>query len=114
MDIKDYTWVTGKIINRPWGVEYRYTMKNSAGKYFDDIVLLENENVSEETIAELIIAKLGQIDIVPEIVIDPIEQAKEEKESEIKNFLVTKELLTSEQTVWDIKSKTEILLEGGK
>ena len=114
MDIKNYTWITGKQIQRPWGVEYRYTVQNAAGKLIDSIVMLESDSEAEKTIAGLISAQLLKIDVVPEPVIDPIEEAVQAKEDEIKDLLVLKELLTEEDSIYDIKSKTEILAEGDK
>ena len=111
MNIENYTWVIGKIINRFWGIEYRYTVQNQEGKYFDSIVPLENEAVSEEAIAGLITAQLAKIDIPAESIIDPIEEAKTEKENKIQVFLVTKNLLDVNQEIWDIKSKAQIITE---
>ena len=114
MDIKNYTWITGKQIQRPWGVEYRYTVQNTAGKYIDSIVMLNSDSETEKTIEGLILAQLLKIDVVPEPVIDPIEEAVQIKEDEIKDFLVSKGLLTEEDSIYNIKSKTEILAEGDK
>lgn len=111
MDIKNYTFIAGKKINRLWGWEYRYTVQNSTGRNIDSIVKIADENVSDEDIAKLIVAQLAKIDVVYEPLPDPIELAKQEKEDEIKAFLVSKELITSEDTVWDIKSKDEIIAD---
>lgn len=107
MDIKDYTWVTGKKISRPWGVEYRYTVVNSSGAYIDDIVMIESELTTEKLIGDLIVEKLRQIDVVPEPVVGPEDQ----RESEIEAFLVSKDLLDADQDYRDIKSKAEIIAE---
>lgn len=108
MDINNYTWITGKIVPRQWGTEYRYTVKNGDDKYFDSIVLLPGgEKTPEKDIIKLIEAQLLQIDVEPEITIS----IEEEKESEIKAFLVTKGLLAEDQDYRYIKSKSEILAE---
>ena len=112
MNIKNYIWITGKMVHRPWGVEYRYTVQNKNGRHINSIVFLKDENVSESTIATLITNQLLKIDVVPEQMVDPIEEAVQAKEDEIKDFLVSKELLTEEESIWDIKSKAEILLNG--
>ena len=108
MNIKNYTWITGKVVFRLWGIEYRYTVENSDGEHINDIVmLLDGEKTLEEDVAKLITEKLKQIDIEPEIVIS----LEEQKESEIEAFLVSKELLLEGQDYRDIKSKAEILAE---
>ena len=114
MDINNYIWVTGKQIQRPWGVEYRYTVQNAAGKLIDSIVMLDSDSETEETIAGLIAAQLLKIDVAPEPRIDPIEEAVQAKEDEIKDLLVLKELITEEESIYDIKSKADILAEGDK
>jgi hypothetical protein len=109
--IKNYTWITGKQIHRPWGYEYRYTVQNKNGKYIDSIVKLPSDKLTDEQIAVLIQNQLLKIDIVPEPVKDPVQEAVEAKEAEIKAFLVEKELITEEETIWDIKTKDEIISE---
>lgn len=112
MDIKNYTWITGKQILRPWGYEYRYTVQNKDGKLFDSIVKLPSGELADEQIAVLIVNQLAKIDIVHERPKDPIEEAVKAKEVEIKEFLITKELLREEDTIWDVQSKDEIIAAG--
>ena len=55
MNIKNYTWITGKVVFRLWGIEYRYTVENSDGEHINDIVmLLDGEKTLEEDVAKLI------------------------------------------------------------
>lgn len=106
MDIKNYIWITGKIIPRLWGTEYRYTVARPNGGYINDIVILpDGVKTAEDVIAALITEKLKQIDVKPEIIVDPVET----KVAEIKALLVAKELLVVGQDIQTIKSKSEIL-----
>jgi len=107
MEIKGYEWVTGKVVERPWGVEYRYTVINKGGRYFDDIVILPDKETKEEEITLLIAEKLAKIDVVPPVLPDPIEVAKQEKETEIREFLVVKGYLEPGQDIHDLRDARE-------
>jgi len=106
MEIEGYKWITGKVIARSWGTEYRYTVEKD-GEHINDIVMIPDEKTSEADIIKLITAKLKQIDVAPDIPISP----EEEKEKEIEAFLVVKGLLEDGQNYQEIKSKAEILAE---
>jgi hypothetical protein len=109
MDIPGYKWITGKKIDRPWGPEYRYTVETPDGQHINSIVLLPNK-IDDIIIATLVIAQLAQIDVPPEPEVDLVE----EKVSEIEAFLVIKGLLETGRSIWDIKSKDELIAEGVK
>jgi len=109
MNIKNYIYVTGKKIQRLWGFEYRYTVENQAGRKIDSIVNLLDGKETDEQVATLISNQLSKINIIPEPVPDPIEEAKNEKEEEIKQILIEKGLLTEEDEISDLKNKDEIL-----
>ena len=111
MEIKDYEWITGKMVSRPWGIEYRYTVKKSDGTHINDIVMLPyGTKTSEKDIVVLITEKLKQIDVEPEIEISP----EEEKEKEIEAMLIAKGLLEEGQDYHEVKSKAEILAKAAK
>jgi len=109
MNIKNYTFITGKKIQRPWGFEFRYTVQNQDERKIDSIINLVDGNETDGEIEVLITNQLLKIDVIPEPVPDPIEEAKNEKEEEIRQILIEKGLLTEEDEIGDLKNKDEIL-----
>lgn len=106
MKIIGYNWITGKMVPRPWGIEYRYTVAKPDGDHINDVVMLpDGEKTDEKIIISIITEKLKQIDVEPEIMVSQ----EEAKEAEIKTLLVSKGLLEEWQDYRDIKSKAEIL-----
>jgi len=57
MEIPGYTYLTHKIIFRPWGIECRFTVGRD-GQHFNDIVMLETGNENETVIADAIVKRL--------------------------------------------------------
>ena len=113
LDIEGYTYITHKLINRPWGPEVRFTVAKPDGTHINEVLPIPSEKITDEELTKIIIDALKKIDVVIEPPPDPmdlmIKLAVEQKEAEIKNILVAKELMTSEQEITDIKTKAEII-----
>jgi hypothetical protein len=62
LDVSGYTYITHKRIQRPWGPECRYTVKRqSDGKLFDDVISISSLAVTDESISNLIVTRLAQM-----------------------------------------------------
>lgn len=110
MDIKGYKYITHKLIPRPWGAECRFTVARLDGTLIDNVVAIPDMKILEEDLAVIILADVVRIDAPgPALPPDPVEEARNQKEAEVQAFLVLKGLLTSDQTVWDVKTKEEYL-----
>lgn len=96
MDIPNYEFITGKIVPRPWGSEYRFTVKNQEGRIFDEVIMLENDKVEELIIYDLISTHLKKVDIPFNesiLPINPLTKELEEKDSIIISLTAEKEAL---------------------
>ena len=116
MEIKGYKYIQHKLKPRPWGPECQFTVARlSDGLHFNDVISIPDLKIEEEDLAKLILERLKLIDREPEPFIDPqvkmVEDAVMAKAEEIKSLLVQKELLTKDQSIYDIKSKATIISE---
>jgi hypothetical protein len=113
MEIKDHTYITHKLIDRPWYPECRFTVARlTDDSHINEVIRIPSMKVEETDLAKLIEAALVMIDAPrPDDPVDPVEQAQADKEAEIKAYLVKQELITAEQTVWDVKTKTDYASE---
>lgn len=59
MNIPNYTYVTHKLISRPWGQECRFTVKNANGKFIDDVVPIKSMAVEESELVDTISKRLA-------------------------------------------------------
>ena len=53
MNIPGYEYITHELINRSWGPEVRFTVKDG-NDFIDDVVSIKNINITEEEIIEYI------------------------------------------------------------
>jgi len=61
MNIPGYTYVTHKLIDRPWGPECRYTVRDADGKLLDDVAAIPAMSVTEDALVDIISARLALI-----------------------------------------------------
>jgi hypothetical protein len=114
LEIEGYTYITHKLINRPWGPECRYTVARPDGTHINDVVPVSSMKIEEMELVTVIVERLKGIDVEPlppppDPMIKMVDDAVAAKEAEIKAILVSKELLTKDEEITDIKSKTEII-----
>jgi hypothetical protein len=114
MEIPGYKYITHKLINRPWGPEVRYTVKNADDNFIDDVFNIPSMKIEEKVLVNLLLDRLKRIDVPPEPMppdprVQEIEQAVADKEAEIRVILEVKGLLTKGEAIADIKSKAEIV-----
>ena len=107
MEITDYKYIQHNIKTRPWGVECQFTAINSAGKYFDDIVMISSEKAEEKELVEAITERLKQTDIVREEL--PTEKIYTEKE--VESLLVSKGYLVIGEKVESLKTLDTLVAE---
>jgi hypothetical protein len=61
MDIPGYTYVTHKLIPRPWGPECRYTVKDANDQFIDDVVPIKSMNISQADLIQVVTDRLRQM-----------------------------------------------------
>jgi hypothetical protein len=66
-----YELLTGKIVHRPWGVEYRFTAVASDERHLNDVVGIF-EKATDEEISAIIQSHLKKIDVPPSEPVDEI------------------------------------------
>jgi hypothetical protein len=113
MEISGYTYITHKLIDRPWYPECRFTVARlTDNSHINEVIRIPSMKVEEKELVKLLEVELARIDAPrPEDPLDPIIQAQADKEAEIKAYLVKQELITAEQTVWDVKTKADYASE---
>ena len=114
LTIEGYTYITHKLINRPWGPEVRFTVAREDGSHINEVAPVSSMKIEEKELVEAIVNLLKRIDVPPEpLPPDPmikmIDDAVAAKEAEIKAILVSKELLAKDEQITDIKSKSELI-----
>ena len=62
MEIPGYTYLTHKIIPRPWGIECRFTMARADGTHINDIVMVPSADISDSDLTALVAAYLGRLE----------------------------------------------------
>lgn len=78
MMIPNYTYITHRVVVRPWGIECLFTVADPEGNEINDIVVLESEI---EDIAAAIFARLAEVTVlVPET-----ESAKEQQQQVVSS-----------------------------
>jgi len=105
MKLKDYQYITHKIIFRPWGVECRFTVARLDGTHINDIVMLKDGKEDETQLALLIFERLKKVDIPSEIIISEMIYT----ETEAENLMIEKGYLVLGQDLSDLKSKENLL-----
>jgi hypothetical protein len=102
--------MTHKLIDRPWGPECRFTVARMPdGSHINEVIRIPDMKIEEAELVKLISVALVQIDRIPEPFVDPIMAAVMAREEEIKMFLVSKDLIRSDQSITDVKSKAEYI-----
>jgi hypothetical protein len=61
MIIAGYTYVTHKLIPRPWGPECRYTVKDSNDQFIDDVVPIKSMDISQTDLIQVVTDRLRQM-----------------------------------------------------
>lgn len=72
MELKNYKFITGQIVPRPWGIEYRFTA-TKGDKYFDEIVMLSTGKEDEKEIAAMIERHLDLVSAPPPAAAEGVE-----------------------------------------
>lgn len=89
MEIKGYKFTAGKIVPRPWGTEYRFSVISElTGKIYDDIVMI-NPKATEKEIVAIIEQKLAILSV---IIPDPVVE-KQYAQTEVDSILWEKKYL---------------------
>jgi len=99
IEVIGYKFITGKIVNRPWGMEYVFCVRDSK-RDWNDTVMLKNGKETESEIAKLIEDRLAIIAKAPEPTIEEeivnLEEQKAALISEIETLETEKASLESE------------------
>lgn len=109
MKIDGYTYVQHRLVSRLSGDECQFTVADEDDEHINMAIPVPDIKIGEEDLAKLILAALlakSAVSADPSI-IDPIAEAVAAKEAEIKALLVEKELITVDQKIEDVKTKTE-------
>ena len=61
LTIPDYTYVTHKLINRPWGPEVRFTVKDSNNQFIDEVTPIKSMSATDSELVEVISGVLARI-----------------------------------------------------
>ena len=64
MIIAGYTYVTHKLISRPWGPECRYTFRRPDGTLIDDTVDVGSMDISDADLIDKVTARLAQLKVI--------------------------------------------------
>jgi hypothetical protein len=59
MNIPGYEYIMHKFIERPWGYECRYTVKDANGNLIDDVVSVSAMDISEGELVTIITDRLS-------------------------------------------------------
>jgi len=71
MDLKGFDFIKGKIVSRPWGIEYRFTASDQETKHeYNEIVMLKTGKETEKEIEIKIQNHLDKVSNIPEPEID--------------------------------------------
>jgi hypothetical protein len=103
MKIPGYTYVTHKIISRPWGPECRYTVSRD-GIDINDVVMLSSVKADDQQVCDQIVARLAVIDAPKPVDDEPVLMYSE---TEVVDLLVQKGYLTTDECLADLKTATE-------
>jgi hypothetical protein len=89
VEIKGYKFIAGKIVPRPWGTEYRFSViSESTGKNYDDTVMV-NPKATEKEIGLIVESNLAVLSaVIPEPVIE-----KRYSQTEVDSILKEKKYL---------------------
>lgn len=105
MEIAGYTYITHKLISRPWGSECRFTVKTENGVNIDDVIPVPSTKIEENDLAKLILARLDLRTAPPE---QPFVVAEREQyEREVMELLVNKGYLKQGEALQNLKSADE-------
>jgi hypothetical protein len=78
IEVKGFKHIVSKMIQRKWGCELRFTVvRDSDGKEFNEVILIDNEKLSDEELSLLVenhLSKLTTI-ISSESIEEMIEEA---------------------------------------
>lgn len=61
MNIPGYTYITHKLIQRPWGPECRFTVSDPAGVHVNEVVAIPSMEATEVSLVEIISARLARM-----------------------------------------------------
>ena len=61
MDIEGYTYITHKLIRRPWGPECRFTFARENGSHINEVIKIPGMDISNQDLIALVSARLAQI-----------------------------------------------------
>lgn len=100
INLKGFDFIKGKIINRPWGIEYRFTASDKETKHeYNEIVMLKTGKETEKEIEILIQKHLDRVSTIPE---------SEPKyiglnDTNVKEYLVQKGYIDEDTKLEDLK-----------
>lgn len=67
MEILGYTYITHKLIERPWGPELRFTIEDSQGQHINEAIPIGSMSATEAEIVEAILACLDRRRLAKEL-----------------------------------------------
>jgi len=66
MNIKNYTYITHKLIQRPWVAECRFTVVKDDNTHINEVIIIPSMNIEESELIKLIEQRLAVIDMPKE------------------------------------------------
>jgi len=66
MNIKINTYITHKLIKRPWGAECRFTVAKDDNTHINEVISIPSINIEESELIKLIEQRLAVIDMPKE------------------------------------------------
>ena len=61
MEIEGYTYITHKLIDRPWYPECRYTFAKADGSHINEVIRIPDMGISNEDLKALVFARLAKL-----------------------------------------------------
>jgi len=108
VELENGKYIQHRILVRPWGWECQFTV-DLDGRYIDEVLPIDSK-ADEKAISQAIDDRLLEI---KNRLQDAAQEVPERiyTEKEIVSLLVSKELLTEDQSLSDLRSKSEITAE---
>ena len=61
MEIEGFTYITHKLIDRPWGPECRYTFAWPTGEHINEVIRIPSMDISNDDLKALVVAQLAKL-----------------------------------------------------
>lgn len=101
MEIKNYKYIQHTITPRKWGAECQFTVSDTIGKMYDDVISIPSTKIEEKELQTLIENKLMQLSVQQ---IPDIPPFKEISGEEVETYLRDNLIIKSKHTLDMVKT----------